>query len=184
MTAFEILNKLKGAGFSVSFDEDIILHGQGDLDDELRHLVEENKSELLYHLRTREYDRLTGEAGKLASYLNDSPAPLPGRESQLFKYEALVDRIAELQPHIDRYQESGLTRWYSEGWLLVHSEILNELIVVIRDPDVKLPAGARAYPVYLFKEVETLAGKNDQTICAANKVKKTFKGKIEAGGKK
>ena len=178
MTVSKILGKLQGAGFSVSFDKDIVLHGEGDLSDELRDLVQQNKQEILYHLRTSEYTKLTKQAEELASWLNDSSVPLPDREKRLPEYEALVEQISELQPYIDYYKESGLDRWYSEGWLLLHSELLNELIVIIRDETVDLPSGVGAYPVYQFSEVEALSGKTDEVIRGVHATKKVFKGEV------
>ncbi len=181
MTVSKILGKLEGAGFSVSFDEDIVLHGQKPLDDELKNLVQDNKQEILFHLRTGEYTKLTKRAEELAGYLNDHPAtPLRKPEERLAEYEQLVDRISELQPYIDHYELSGLGRWYSEGWFLLHSDLLNEIIVIVRDPETKLSAGCSIYPIYQFSEVKALDGKSDDQIRAVHKTKKVFSGEVQS----
>ncbi len=178
MIALEILNKLEGAGFSVSFDEDIVLHGQGTLSDELKNLVQVNKQEILFHLRTREYTRLRAEANKLAEWIDNSDAPIQERRERVPEFKKLVNRIAELQPHIDHYEKSGLGSWYGQGWLLIHSNLLNELIVVVRDADVQVPEGAGAYPVYEMREVKALKDADEEQIRGAHRVKKVFKGKV------
>ena len=183
MNIDSILKNLKSAGFDVSFDDhDIFLNnstGQAVLDDELKDVIQSNKQEILYHLRIREYIQLYTQTKKLTECLNDSASPLAAQKEQFPQLEALINKISELEPFIQHYKASGLTQWYESGWLLIHSELLNELVVLVKDENVELPTGAKAYPVYLFKEVESLDGKSDEIIRAAHRIKKAFSGEIE-----
>ena len=178
-----IITKLHSAGFSVSFDDqDILLDNpsvQAVLDDELKETIQVNKQELLFHLRSREYSRLTEQAEKLDAYLNGPSTPRSEREARLEEYEHLVKRISELQSYIDHYQGSGLGSWYESGWMLLHSEILNELIVVVRDETIKVPEGTQHFPKYLLKEINKLKHLDEQQIKQAHSVKKVFQGNIE-----
>lgn len=179
MSVIEILDKLKAAGFSVSSDsQDILLDGDAVLDDDLRRAIQANKQELLFHLRTDEYARLTAQARELAEWIDNSDAPIEERRERVPEFKELVNRIAELQPFIDAYQKNGTAQWREKGWLLLHSDLLNEMIVVVRGTDVQLPEGARGYPVYSFKEVEALAGASEEQIREAHKIKKAFNGEV------
>ncbi len=188
MIVDSIINKLNSAGFTVSFDDqDILLDtpsGEAVLSDELKAVVHDNKPEILFFLRMREYNQLRAQAEKLGAYLNSPAEPLPARKERLPEYERLIEQIGVLQGWVDHYQESGLDRWYRDGWVLIFSNLLNEMIVLIRSAEVKLPESARVYPAYFFEEVQLLDGKDDQTIRAAHSVKKTFNGQVAKGAKK
>ncbi len=182
MKAVDILKKLKTVGFQVSADDrDILLDGNAVLSDNLRQDIQANKPEILFHLRTREYARLREQALALSAWIDDSSLPLKERQARLPEYDSLVERIGELQEHVDHYRESGLDRWCREGWILIHSELLNELIIVIRNSEIQAPDG---YPVYEFREVKMLEGKSDQQIRQAHAVKKAFEGEIVEPTKK
>ncbi len=188
MSIDNILKTLKSAGYVVGFDSENILidlpdGGTVHLDARLRQDILSNKPEILFHLRSREYNRLRSQAESLGAYLDDPAAPLPARKEKLPEYERLTERIADLQGWTDYYEQSGLSRWYSEGFLLIFSELLSEVICVVRDPEIRLPAGCAGYPVYQFSEVTALDGKMDDHIRAAHSTKKVFSGQVK-GGKK
>ncbi len=174
-----LIQDLEAEGIQLKPLEDSVWLSKENLTAEIINQVKENKPEILFFLRMREYRQLTAQAHKLAVWLNDHATPLAARKEKLQEYESLLEQIADLQPFTDHYQESGLAHWYDSGWLLIHSELLNELVVMVKDETVELPAGARAYPVYLFKEVESLDGKSDEIIRAAHRTKKAFSGRVE-----
>ncbi|MBW8003123.1 MAG: hypothetical protein FVQ80_14070 [Planctomycetes bacterium] len=178
-----ILKKLKSAGFKISFDEqDILLDnptGNAVLDNQLKEAVKANRQEILFRLRTCEYRHLRAEANKLAEWIDNSDAPIQERRERVPEFKKLVNQIAELQGFVDAYQKNGTAQWYEKGWLLLHSDLLGEMIVVVRDADVQLPEGSRGYPVYEFKEVEALTGASEEQIRETHKIKRVFQGKIE-----
>ncbi len=180
--ALDLIKNLEGKGVQFEPRGERIWISSKDLPAETMDTIQAGRQEALWFLRTRLYTKLRTQAEKLASYLDDTSVPLPDREQKLPGYEDLVGRISELQLFIDHYQASGLDRWYSQGWLLIHSDLLGEMIVLIRDPEVKLPESARVYPIYQFSEVQVLDGKSDEIVRAAYMTKKTFNGKIEASG--
>jgi len=185
MSIENILNNLKSAGLIVGFDDhDILIDlpngGTVHLDDGLKEDILQHKQEILFLLRNRQYSHLRSQAEKLAEYLNSSAVPLSEKRKRLSEYENLVNGIADLEPFIQYYRESGLAQWYESGWVLIYSNLLNEIIVLIRSAEVKLPESAQVYPIYMFEEIQQLSGKPDDHIRAAHKTKKIFNGKIEA----
>ncbi len=188
MTIDTILKTLKSASYVVGFDDhDILIDlpdgGIVNLDDGLRADVLQQKQEILFFLRSKKYNQLRAQAESLGAYLDDTSILPAERGKRLAEYEDIVKQIAALEPVIQHYEESGLSRWYGQGWFLLHSDLLNEIIVIVRDPSIKLPAGCSNYPVYQPKEVTALDGKTDEVIKAAHSAKKVFSGQVK-GGKK
>ncbi len=188
MNIDNILKTLKSAGYTVGFDSENILidlpdGGTVTLDDRLRAEILHHKPEILFFLRMRAYNQLRAQAESLGEYLNSSAEPLPARKARLPEYENLLDEIAVLEPVIQHYEESGLCRWYKDGFLLLYSQLLAEIIVLIRDPEIKLPPGCSSYPLYRLEEVTALSGKTDEVIKAAHLTKKVFTGQVKGGRK-
>ncbi len=179
-----LIKDIESKGIQLKPLDDSVWLSKENLTAEVIKQVKTNKPEILYFLRSREYNQLRTQAEKLGACLDDTAAPLPAREEKLSEYESLTEQIADLQGWTDYYEQSGLSRWYSEGWVLIFSNLLNEMIVLIRSAEVKLPESARVYPAYFFEEVQLLDGKDDQTIRAAHSVKKTFNGQVAKGAKK
>ncbi len=189
MSIDNILNNLKSAGYTVGFDSENILidlpdGGTVTLDDKLRADVLQQKQEILFFLRSKKYNQLRAQAESLGAYLDDTSILPAERGKRLAEYEDIVEQIAALEPVIQHYEESCLCRWYKDGFLLLYSQLLAEIIVLIRDPEIRLPAGCTGYPLYRLEEVTALSGKSNDHIKAAHAVKKAFKGQVAKGAKK
>ncbi len=93
----------------------------------------------------------------------------------------LRERLSLLEAVLGDFNRRGLNSWYAKGWIMVHSQLLNEVVVVVRDDSVELPSGAAAFPCYRFSEVQELQGMDQETIRRVHGLKKTFRGEIVAG---
>ena len=179
MKASNVLKKAEAAGFQVSADDrDIILDGDAVLDDGLRQDIQANKQEILWLLRHREFRQLRTRATELASWMDSADAPIEERMGKIAEFTELIDRIAELQAFIDRYARDGSDTWWGKEYLLLFSQVLGEIVCVVRGSEVKPPEGMLAYPRYLFCEVKTLQGASDEQIRKVHKVKQVFSGQV------
>lgn len=155
------------------------IDGPATLAAEIEETIITNRSEVLFRLAVKERTEVLARLESLRQRIDDESIPFQERETLVrTELDGNLDRLGVLERVLHDYERSGLAQWYTEGWILVRSELLNETVVVVCDEKVKLPAGARQFPVYRFVEVQALDGADDETIRRAHRTKKVFRGEV------
>ncbi|MGA2380230.1 MAG: hypothetical protein ABSG85_13090 [Spirochaetia bacterium] len=156
----------------------------GTLPRDIEEAILANRSEVLFHLADQERSEVLTRLEALRKKINEGDEPAEDRPGlRDVAFDPLLDRLWVLERVIAGYEQSGLASWYREGWVMIHSSLLSETVVVVRDEVAlrNLPGGARVFPMYRFEEMEALKDCDEPAIRRAHAYKRAFHGSVRAG---
>jgi hypothetical protein len=117
---------------------------------------------------------IKAEADRLREFLDDQSVELDDRTPWVSRFEWLLEEmslIVERDLHNERV-------FAQVGWAPIHSEILGETIIAIRDQAVEVPDRFSDLQPYTRHEAELLDGLSDDHIRESHQIKKVFGGRI------